>query len=117
MSWSIEEHIGEGRPWPAQVVVYRGETDECLAYVSGEVADRLQAENAKLRERVAELEELLPENGRWYRAETVEAYVAEIAKLEELVKELYADYAKEWVTRAEDVYLDRIREFGIEVDG
>ena len=48
MSWSIEEHIGECRPWPAQVVVYRGETDECLAYVSGEVADQLKAENAKL---------------------------------------------------------------------
>lgn len=40
-----------------------------------------EAENAKLRERVAELEELLPDSGRWYRAETVEAYVAEIAKL------------------------------------
>ena len=164
MSWSIEEHIGEGRPWPAQVVVYRGETDECLAYVSGEVADRLQAENAKLRERihdlemegsdhfyrtayaedenrtleaenanlcqqladvtesnanlcqqladvtesigrveercaklreyVAELEELLPENGRWYRAETVEAYVAEIAKLRELVRR-YVEYTSQ----------------------
>lgn len=50
MSWSIEEHIGECRPFPAQVVVYKGETGECLAYVSGEVADRLKAENAKLRE-------------------------------------------------------------------
>ena len=58
MSWSIEEHIGEGRPWPAQVVVYRGETSECLAYVSGEVADRLQAENAKLRELVVDLYEM-----------------------------------------------------------
>ena len=55
MSWSIEEHIGECRPWPAQVVIYRGETDECLAYVSGEVADQLKAENAKLRELVEEL--------------------------------------------------------------
>lgn len=50
MSWSIEEHIGESRPFPAQVVVYRGETDECLGYVRGDVADRLKAENAKLRE-------------------------------------------------------------------
>lgn len=50
MSWSIEEHIGEGRPWPAQVTVYRGETDECLGYVSGEVADQLKAENEMLRE-------------------------------------------------------------------
>ena len=44
-----------------------------------------ERENAKLRERIAKLDELLPENGRWYRAETVEAYVAEIAKLRELV--------------------------------
>lgn len=55
MSWSIEEHIGDCRPFPVQVVVYKGETDECLAYVSGEVADRLKAENAKLRELAAEM--------------------------------------------------------------
>lgn len=47
------------------------------------------SENAELRERVAELEELLPENGRWYRAETVEAYVAEIAKLRKLIAEMW----------------------------
>lgn len=56
MSWSIEEHIGDCRPFPAQVVVYKGETDECLAYVSGEVVDRLKAENAKLRELVLDYE-------------------------------------------------------------
>lgn len=55
MSWSIEEHIGECRPFPAQVVVYKGETDEYLAYVSGEVADRLKAENAKLRQMLKDL--------------------------------------------------------------
>ena len=55
MSWSIEEHIGDCRPFPAQVVVYRGETDECLAYVSGEVTDRLKAENAQLRELVRDM--------------------------------------------------------------
>jgi len=61
MSWSIEEHIGEGRPWPEQVVVYRGETDESLAYARRslsdvnqmvELMDTLAAENAKLREMV-----------------------------------------------------------------
>lgn len=52
MSWSIEEHIGDCRPFPAQVVVYRGETNECMAYVSGEVVDRLKAENGRLRELV-----------------------------------------------------------------
>lgn len=50
---------------------------------------RANAENAKLRERMAELDELLPENGRWYRAETVEAYVTEITKLRELVRDLW----------------------------
>ena len=54
MSWSIEEHIGDFRPFPVQVVVCNGETGECLAYVSGEVADRLRAENAKLRELLAD---------------------------------------------------------------
>lgn len=53
MGWSIEEHIGDCRPFPEQVIVYRGETDECLAYVSGEVADRLKAENERLREQLA----------------------------------------------------------------
>ena len=59
MSWSIEEHIGEGRPWPEQVVVYRGETDESLTYARRslsdvnqmvELMDTLAADNAKLRE-------------------------------------------------------------------
>lgn len=65
MSWSIEEHIGEGRPWPEQVVVYRGETDESLTYARRslsdvnkmvELMDTLAAENAKLWELVSGLE-------------------------------------------------------------
>jgi len=44
--------------------------------------------NVKLRERIAELEELLPDSGRWFSADTVEAYVAENAKLRELVSGL-----------------------------
>lgn len=64
MSWSIEEHIGEGRPWPEQVVVYRGETDESLTYARRslsdlnrmvELMDTLAAENAKLRELVRDM--------------------------------------------------------------
>lgn len=73
MSWSIEEHIGEGRPWPEQVVVYRGETDESLTYARRslsdvnkmvELMDTLAAENAKLREQVdaAHMSRLLTEN-------------------------------------------------------
>ena len=57
---------------------------EAQAYEIAKMArsiSTLEAENAKLRERVAKLEELLPENGRWFHAETVEAYVDEIATL------------------------------------
>lgn len=32
MSWTIDEHIGEMRPWPEKVIVHRGETDEALCY-------------------------------------------------------------------------------------
>lgn len=82
-------------------VELRGQMDDAkhdLSIFSGRIVE-LEAENAKLRERVAELEELLPENGRWYRAETVEAYVAEIAKLRELVRDyehctMHADCAR-----------------------
>lgn len=77
---------------------------------------RANAENAKLRERVAELDELLPENGRWYRAETVEAYVTEIAKLRELSVEMYWDLVAEM---PESLLTDRkqqLKELGIEVD-
>jgi len=80
----------------------------------------LESENAKLRERIAELEELLPDSGRWFSAETVEAYVAEIAKLRELVEYMHRCYVsghdwgpygapeKRWVE-------EQMRELGIEV--
>lgn len=71
MSWSIEEHIGEGRPWPEQVVVYRGETDESLTYARrslsdmnkmAELMDALATENAKLRKTLSDLWGLFTEN-------------------------------------------------------
>lgn len=37
------------------------------------------------------------------------------AKLERLVRSLYADYYDEWPDRAEEVYADRMKELGIEV--
>ena len=92
MSWSIEEHIGEGRPWPEQVVVYRGETDESLTYARRslsdvnkmvELMDTLAAENAKLRELVADM--------------CVWAYIDSDCDLE-------------------DRFADRMRELGVEVD-
>lgn len=73
MSWSIEEHIGEGRPWPEQVVVYRGETDESLTYARRslsdvnkmvELMDTLAAENTRLRELVLDMMRFF-EDGDW----------------------------------------------------
>lgn len=57
--WSIEEHIGECRPFPAQVVVYKGETNERMTYVPEccKTSNSLEAENKQLRklcERFAE---------------------------------------------------------------
>lgn len=77
---------------------------------------KLEAENAKLRERVAELEELLPDSGRWYRAETVEAYVAEISKLRR-----FAAVVWEMLTKNEPMFVwqglaDEAHELGVEVD-
>ncbi len=89
MSWSIEERIGDCRPFPAQVVVYRGETDECLAYVSGEVADGLKAENAKLREERDMYRDLV---GMMDHPDLNMQLQAENAKLRELVR----DMARAW---------------------
>jgi len=33
MSWSIEQHIGELRPWPDSVTVVRGRAEESRRYV------------------------------------------------------------------------------------
>ena len=123
MSWSIDEHIGEGRPWPAQVVVYRGETDECLAYVSGEVADRLQAENDKLREQIHWLKQgdilhVLTDQEYIDQCErerlmqvSIDALDKESAKLRKAVDYLFG-FAKTCGVDAED-----LRELGVEVDG
>ena len=76
------------------------------------LADATSAENEKLRERVAELEELtdgklyIPQE--WYQLAT-----AENAKLRELVAEIYEDQcdnSERWR------YRDRMRELGIEVN-
>lgn len=69
--------------------------------------------NVKLRERIAELEELLPDSGRWFSAGTVEAYVAENAKLRELVRNLIR--ATHPADRAE--LIANAAELGVEVDG
>lgn len=57
MSWSIDVHIGEMRPWPETVNVIRGKTDETRRYMSEELGTRalldgaeLMGENKRLRE-------------------------------------------------------------------
>jgi hypothetical protein len=116
MSWSIEEHIGEGRPWPEQVVVYRGETDESLTYARRslsdvnkmvELMDTLAAENAKLREQ-----------GERLFDKTLEL-LAENARLRELCADLYAEmltYSTAPNYNA-SVWAPKLRELGVEVNG
>ena len=77
--------------------------------------------NVKLRERIAELEELLPDSGRWFSAETVEAYVAENTKLRELVSRAWGLFLKHGAVHPcdlleVDAVRDEMRELGIEVD-
>lgn len=127
MSWSIEEHIGEGRPWPEQVVVYRGETDECLTYVrrsmSGvsrmaELMDALAAENAKLREQL----EYDRQTSR-SRLERIDQLKAENAKLRELCEdmldciEIRMVYGRPLTSEMYEGFAQRAGELGIEVDG
>lgn len=99
MSWSIEEHIGDFRPFPVQVVVYKGETGECLAYVSGEVADRLRAENDRLRELLAIVSDMARD------------YDGDRRLLRQLVQELYEDQCDEC-----DQWKYRDRMYGLGVD-
>lgn len=124
MSWSIEEHIGDCRPFPAQVIVYKGETDECMAYVSGEVADRLKAENAKLREQIETFFDAM------HKSETATRKLqAENTKLRELVKDMWncsdpCNDCPHYNSSNDEYYCDlgagwkarRMRELGIEVD-
>ena len=68
----------------------RAERDEWhrVAVSKQDIIDHMRdarTENTKLRKRIAELEELLPDSGRWFSAETVDAYVAENAKLMKIV--------------------------------
>lgn len=94
---------------------------------SGELCnerDRLADENAMLWEIIADLKELLPENERWYSHETVKAISENNAKLRELVRDMFRDFANAdyelkrnhgktfmAVTR----YEPRLQELGIEV--
>lgn len=82
-------------------------------------------ENAMLREIIADLEEFLPESERWYSHETVKAISENNAKLRELVRDMFRDFANAdyelkcnhgktfmAVTR----YEPRLQELGIKVD-
>lgn len=115
--------IAPSREWR-----YLGEVEH---YWIGELCDelnkQLKDENAKLRERVAELDELLPENGRWFSFETVDAYVVENRKLRELVQDfdkclteaVRLAYIQGHATIYDGTLLDslypRMHELGIEV--
>ena len=56
--------------------------------------EKSRAESDRLRCQVAELEELLPENGRWFSAETVEAYATECRALKTLAAEMFGEHQR-----------------------
>lgn len=97
------------------------ELEHCPACKNVADLQEALAENAKLRERITELEELLPESKRWFSADTVEAYVAEIAKLRELARDMYERFygvvIENWSYSTEDfqMYERRMRELGVEM--
>ena len=104
------------------VKVERFATDG-IREVYGRTVELLDRENAKLRERIAELEELLPENSRWFSSEVVEAYVVECRALKTLAAEMHADLTRiiaypQYAVRHKDElceYDDRMRALGMEV--
>ena len=104
--------------------------DEAARYQGPDsaVADML-ADNAKLREIIADLEELLPESGRWYSHETVKAISEDNAKLRKLLLDVWNDAMQfdgfwNYVNDDGEIYnedelphyYDRMRELGLEVE-
>lgn len=124
MSWSIEEHIGEGRPWPEQVVVYRGETDESLTYARRslsdvnkmvELMDTLAAENDKLRERLEYA------NNEWEKESTeylsTQDQNAKLRKYVAWLEKWALDHASFGLSAEVQFELDMARrDLGVEVD-
>lgn len=90
---------------------------------------QFQAENAKLREIIADLEELLPKSERWYSHETVKAIAEDNAKLRKLLLDVWNDAMRfdgfwDYVMDDGEIYnedelphyQERMRELGIEVN-
>ena len=87
MSWSPQLCIGEFRPWPESIHVTRDKIDETRRYVPEKYSSAMQC--------LASIENV---------------------KLRELVKELYETAYPEYPSMFEKLFLERIREAGIEVD-
>ena len=100
--------------------------------------DALQAENAKLLEIIADLEELLPKSERLHIHETANAIADDNAKLRKLVRDIWKDYIEDEMPHYYDRmrvwdywnddgeiynedelphYQERMRELGVEVNG
>ena len=105
MSWSPDLFIGEFRPWPDTVHVVRGKTDEMRRYVPEEERDMYR-----------DLVDCM------VHPDVPDQLYAENVKLRELVRDMWRELAvscAEQVTSHETLrkVSDRMREFGIEVDG
>ena len=95
---------------------------------AADAIEGLEAENAKLIEIIADLEEMLPENERLHIHESANAIANDNAKLRRLVRDIWEDacqfdgfwdYVHDDGTlyREDELphYQDRMRELGIEV--
>lgn len=99
--------------------------DECLrADGSHKERRRFSAENAKLIEIIADLEDMLPKSERLHIHESVNAIANDNAKLRELLRDMWnyitepvgkRNNLKERLARLDDIG-DRMRELGIEVE-
>lgn len=114
----IAEYDTQGMEFPTCVHVTKttGTMTHGATYVPIEEGKAVRVENAKLRERVAELEELTNEK-RYIPQEWYQLATTENAKLRELVDELYplADNGAMDASELDKAH-DLMRELGIEVD-
>ena len=124
MSW-IAEYDTQGREFPTCVHVTKttGTMTHGATYVPIEDGKAVRAENAKLREIIADFEEMLPKSERRYIREMLKATTNDNAKLRELVKEVFYELlnvagGRHELTAGEAQRLmDRMHELRVEVDG
>ena len=114
MSWYPDLHIGELRPWPDAVYVWRGQTGESQRYLPDDFC-ALARENNELRTERDTYRDLV---GMMDHPDLNVQLSADNTKLRELVRDMWRgamgrmDYAERYAFAGE--FVDRMRE--LEVD-